>query len=69
MVDMDYYYTESIQCQYTVNIESNKNLLYKILRNKKTMNITYVTTYMSFLYNIAQFNNTVVILYTVYIVH
>ena len=45
---MDYYYTESKQCQYTLNIGPNKNLLYKILRNTRTINITHVNTSISF---------------------
>ena len=31
--DIGYYYTESVQCQYTVNIAYNTNWLYKILIN------------------------------------
>ena len=53
MVDIDNYYTESVQYQDTVNIGYNKNLLYKILRNKRAIKITYATTFMLFLYNIA----------------
>ena len=48
-LDMGYYYTESVQCQDTVNIAYNNNLLYKILMDKRVIKITYATTSMPIL--------------------
>ena len=50
--DIGYYYTESVQCQDTVNIAYNNNLLYKILINKIIIKITYVTTSMPILHDL-----------------
>ena len=47
--DMGYYYTESVQCQDTVDVAYNNNLLYKILIDKRIIKITYVTTSMPIL--------------------
>ena len=39
----------NVQCQDNVNISYNNNLLYKALKNKRIINITYVTTSMPIL--------------------
>ena len=61
---MCYYYTESVQCQDTVNIAYYINL-YKILMIK-IIKITDVTTSITILPDIVYFNNIVVIQFTVY---
>ena len=47
--DTGCYYTESVQCQDTVNIAYNSILLYKILIDKRIIKITHVTTSMPIL--------------------